>query len=512
MAASDTLEPAAPERVASDTLEPAAPELAASDTLEPAAPEPTTPEIAVSPQRLAVSDPVREPAAGRAQVATAEVPRAVDLVPVVPEAAPTPTAERDTERPEPEEPEPTEDETRHMLKFVRVDEPAASSEPPEDPEYISARDASHDVRSRAPVTEPDPGRRTPHEIGLSTLASSPSLLAVEGNPTDPMGERPEVSEEVAQSTSGESGGGRKAHDLGAGAPGEGGDRREGGQAAPRSGQSPSSGAPAGRSDRTGGPPVDGYPEAPEPDAVADVEAPEWWSPMASRMVASPDPAPEVRITSPSSGDAVALVRSSGMSSDRGGTAAEADETALPTEAETPTEVTGRHERAGASDPVADLRDALGWGGTDRTALQPRAAHAGARRFEGAAPSSPQAVVDEEVDLGRITWVEATETPLGHYTERVHEVIGELWRSQDLDPDERARGIQGDVTVSFIVARNGRVSNLGLVKSSGHPDLDRIALHSVPRRLPRFPRDVHLQSVLQRITFHYRNPLIVAELQ
>ncbi|MBW1877068.1 MAG: TonB family protein, partial [Deltaproteobacteria bacterium] len=202
----------------------------------------------------------------------------------------------------------------------------------------------------------------------------------------------------------------------------------------------------------------------------------------------------------------------GESSDRGGTAADADEAALPTEAEIPKEATGRQSQAGASDPVEDLREALGWGGRDRSALQPRAAHAGARSFEGAVPTSPQAVVDEAYDLDRVSWVDAAETPLGRYTERVHEAVNELWRAQDLDPDERARGIQGDVTIAFTVVRNGRTSNLELVKSSGHPGLDLLALRSVPRRMPRFPREVRIRRVLQRITFHYRNPLIVADVQ
>ncbi|MBW1881274.1 MAG: hypothetical protein JRJ84_23205, partial [Deltaproteobacteria bacterium] len=388
---------------------------------------PATVEEALAPEDRTVSDATRDPtldlggrddAAGSALVADREVPDALDPVPATPVA---PEVERDEPAPDPEEPEPEDDEDPHMLRFVRVDEPAVSPEPPEEAEYISARDASHDHPSRAPVTEPDPGPRTPHEIGLSDYASRPALLVVEGDPADPTGEKPEVSEKVARSASDESGGGRKAHDLGAGAPEQGGDRRPGGAVAPGSGGSRTSGTPAGQVPRVAGPPVDGFQEGPEPEAVADVEAPEWWSPMATRRVTSPAappaPTPVVAVASPSQGDAVALVLSPGESSDRGGTAADADEAALPTEAEIPKEATGRQARAGASDPVEDLREALGWGGRDRSALQPRAAHAGARSFEGAVPTSPQAVVDEAYDLDRVSWVDAAETPLGRYTER-----------------------------------------------------------------------------------------------
>jgi TonB family protein len=433
---------------------------------------------------------------GSARVAEREAPTPVEPAPATPIERVALDVERQETPPEPDEPEPDEEEDLDMLRFVRVDEPAVTVEPPEDAEYISARDAAHELRTRAPVTEPDPGPRTPHGIGLSELASRPALLAAEGDPSDPTGKKPEVSEEVARSASEESGGGRNALDMGAGAPERGGDRRQGGAAAPQSGRSRASLGHA--SAGTVAPaPVDGFREGPEPDAVVDVDAPEWWNPMATRPVASsappPAPTPEERVASPSEGDAVALVLSPGESSDRGGTASDADEAALPTEAEEPTVSTGRQERAGAADPIEDLREALGWGGIDRSALRP-----------------PQAVVDEEYDLARVSWVDATETPLGRYTDRVHEAIDTLWRAQDLEPDERARGIQGNVTIEFKVFRNGRVSNLELVKSSGHPGLDLIALRSVPRRLPRIPREVGVRSVLQRITFHYRNPLITAD--
>lgn len=409
-----------------------------------------------------------------------------------------PETERDEEPREPppeEEPAPPEAE---FEEFVRVEEEDVP--PDREARHIGQADTAPEEPSRSIVREKTAGELTPRADGATAFASAPSLRVSPGDPADPMGRRPEVSDEQAEPAADAGGGGHRADATGAGAPGTSGDRRRGGPGARRSGGSVAS-APAQAS------------SAPEADAVAEIDLPAWWHPTAILSAASPhapaDEVPRPALASPTDGDAVALRERQGTGDDRGGTRTERDEEALPTE---PAQAPGlsEGEGGGASDPVADLRTSLGWGGVDRSRLRPRAAHVGMMSFEGALPTSPQTVADDDVALALESRVHARETPVGDYTERIYAIIQELWYARDLDPHARALGIQGNVTVEFLVHRHGRVSDLQVVKPSGHTEIDRLALQAVPERLPRFPRDLERHSVRQRITFKYRNHQITAD--
>ena len=126
---------------------------------------------------------------------------------------------------------------------------------------------------------------------------------------------------------------------------------------------------------------------------------------------------------------------------------------------------------------------------------------------GMAPTSQQRVLAPDVTTDSISYVQARGTEVGKYTEIVYELVNDAWYELDLSSDDKAMGIQGDVTVVFHVQRNGRVDDLSVLRSSGYLPLDQMALAAVPRRLPRIPRAVEEDVLLQQITFHYRNPLV-----
>jgi TonB family protein len=117
------------------------------------------------------------------------------------------------------------------------------------------------------------------------------------------------------------------------------------------------------------------------------------------------------------------------------------------------------------------------------------------------------VLDPEFDVDTISYVQARGTEIGEYTEKVYDEVQKAWYEMDLSDDEKALGIQGDVTIIFHVRRNGRVDDLSVLRSSGHALLDSMALAAVPNKLPRIPRKIQNSELLQQITFHYRNPLV-----
>ncbi|MEQ1507426.1 MAG: energy transducer TonB, partial [Myxococcota bacterium] len=166
---------------------------------------------------------------------------------------------------------------------------------------------------------------------------------------------------------------------------------------------------------------------------------------------------------------------------------------------------GRIAGPGTADPVDELREALGFGPLDRTALAPRPAWAGAMYESGARDSSPQLAFD--VPIAWRSAVSTRGTALGAYVERAEEVIASRWRAHDLDAHSRALGLQGEVTVRYLVRPDGRTGEVAIVRSSGNPELDRMAVEAIPARLARFPRELGSSPFHHEITLRYRNPLV-----
>ena len=103
-----------------------------------------------------------------------------------------------------------------------------------------------------------------------------------------------------------------------------------------------------------------------------------------------------------------------------------------------------------------------------------------------------------IQLGDTTQLNARATPLGIYISVIEDRIREAWV---LPVEFRAMGTQGIVEVSFLVNRNGRVSQAAIVRKSGTDDLDKIALRSIPRWLPRIPSDLDRRQI--RFSYVFR---------
>ncbi len=155
--------------------------------------------------------------------------------------------------------------------------------------------------------------------------------------------------------------------------------------------------------------------------------------------------------------------------------------------------------------INDLRASLGWAPIERA---PVAAQRGGGVAD--APGSEQAVT--ESPIADVLFINAKGTPEGAYTEHLYEILQARWLAQDLDIESRAIGKQGDVTVVFRVDRSGRVDYLDVTRSSGNDALDAMARNAVPARLPRFPKEVKQQAIVQQVLFAYQNPMLVVDPQ
>lgn len=161
--------------------------------------------------------------------------------------------------------------------------------------------------------------------------------------------------------------------------------------------------------------------------------------------------------------------------------------------------------ADSSSFADDLRAALGWAPIPRTELHSSGGAAAALTHgEG----SQQASFD--APIADVMYVSAAGTPLGTYTDKIYGILQDRWLGLDLDIESRAIGKQGDVSVVFRILANGKVEGVSVLRSSGNPDLDKMAVAAVPDRLPRFPRGLDEPSIMQQVKFSYRNPLLVVD--
>ena len=218
--------------------------------------------------------------------------------------------------------------------------------------------------------------------------------------------------------------------------------------------------------------------------------------------------------SPTIAKDVAISERSGDRADRGGTDAADEDEAPPEDQEAPQPGTADEADLEVVDPIDELRHSLGWGGLDRAELAPRKDSPGVEASTGSVDRSPQTVLGDDVPITGVVFLTARDTELGRYRNQIDEVIKSRWYARDIDVHQRAQAIQGTTTVEFRVRTSGRVCDVSLVRSSGVLELDRIAVDAIPRRLPRFPRVLRKSldgdSVVQRVSFRYRNPVVVQE--
>ena len=184
---------------------------------------------------------------------------------------------------------------------------------------------------------------------------------------------------------------------------------------------------------------------------------------------------------------------------------------------------GREEATGVRSPENDRDSAEAMMATgdglaeagDRDGLHPEAAEyrrgapsgGGSVASPGAADRSataPLTVADLSVRLGDVTRLNARATPLGIYISTIEDKIRKAWV---LPVEYRAMGTQGVVEVSFVVSRNGRVSQAQIVRKSGTEGLDRLALQSIPRWLPRFPDDIDRRQIQFSYVFRATDSIV-----
>ncbi len=117
------------------------------------------------------------------------------------------------------------------------------------------------------------------------------------------------------------------------------------------------------------------------------------------------------------------------------------------------------------------------------------------------------MASDDLILSWTAAIDARGTELGAYINRVERLIAERWSELDLSPHARGVGKQGEVVLRYRILSSGRVDEVSVVRSSGVPELDRMAMASVPPRVPRIPRRVELSTLVHEIVLRYRNPLI-----
>ncbi|MBX2801605.1 MAG: energy transducer TonB [Myxococcales bacterium] len=405
----------------------------------------------------------------------------------------------------PQSPERPAEDPAAAVDYVQTQPEDGVSVAPSDTVAISARHTTAPRPQRTPVTSERRGPLVDPSSGTADAGGLPTVARREGSDRARAGNRPTVPSEPVPITVGAGRGGAAGAGTAAGAPGAAGTQRAGGAVARAA-----SGSSAGATGRPGGAGQVQPQLRPAPTGAHPMpDAPGWWHPLATRV----EPA-RVRARAASAtasapaytqGDGRSTVERPGVRADHGGAGRASDDEALPEEAVSVVGTAGRVASPGTADPVEELRADLGFGALDRDQLQPRPAWAGRLGAEGQADSSPDSVAD--VPIRWEAAVAAVGTPLGAWVERADALIARKWMGRDLDPHDRARGIQGQVTVQLAIAPNGRVTEVRVTQSSGNDTLDRMALGSIPARLPRLPRE-HAGGTLQhRVTLRYRNPLV-----
>ncbi|HHO51401.1 MAG TPA: TonB family protein, partial [Deltaproteobacteria bacterium] len=398
-----------------------------------------------------------------------------------------------------------DDQPEELIAYVRTEASDAIAQAPAGVTTISARHTHAPVPVRAPVTSERSGPLRPLSEGVAHDGGQHSLDRREGTLDTSRGNRAVATILPQPVSAGGGGGGARGRGRSAGGAGAAGPRLEGGQAA-----AAASGASAAAGG--GGAGIGPQPRAAQPAPLGTrptPDAPGWWRPLAARVVEPRRPAPATQAASvaPATTRGVrrAVIERPGQRADLGGADTTPERGALP-DPIAPAPGLGHPIAApGTADPVEELREALGFGPVDREQLSARPAWAGPDGAHGRSDSSPQAVAD--VPIAWTTAVSTIGTPLGAWIQRCEALIAQRWRSRDLDPHARALGLQGQVTVRYVIQGTGRVSEAKVTRSSGNANLDQMALDAIPAKLPRLPRGLRSVPLHHQITLRYRNPLV-----
>jgi TonB family protein len=259
------------------------------------------------------------------------------------------------------------------------------------------------------------------------------------------------------------------------------------------------------------------PVAPSTESwIPAVDLADGWAPSAGRVeevpIAEPAPTPRARAASTASNpspDAPGATGTTGRPrrAARRAIAALASLSSPPPVAEPATpppadEPPTPKKKKEVVDPVAYLQQLFGWGAQEEEDPAPRAADEGVRGAQTTPDASSRLVLDTPRDAPKAR-ASARGTPLGTYLAIIEEKILARWMAEEISPQRLALAQSGEVILEFYIPANGKIQAPRVIRGTGDPWLDHLALEAVPARLPRFPPDLGLEGLHHRLILRYR---------
>jgi len=111
------------------------------------------------------------------------------------------------------------------------------------------------------------------------------------------------------------------------------------------------------------------------------------------------------------------------------------------------------------------------------------------------------VVPEERPLELEALVATRTHPLAPLAERIDRTLRENWH---FPIEYKFMGLTGRTKVEFRVLPDGKITDIRIIRQSGHAELDALALQAVPRRIPKVNEPVPASGLVLRFSFVYRN--------
>ena len=120
-------------------------------------------------------------------------------------------------------------------------------------------------------------------------------------------------------------------------------------------------------------------------------------------------------------------------------------------------------------------------------------------MEGREATTSLTTPEEEVEVADVTAVSARQHPHAEYMDLIEGNIRRAWLEQ-MPVAYKAQGMQGTTTVRVVVDARGRVLEAEVVRNSGYPELDAVALGAIPKRLPKPPDGAANPTFVHQIDF------------
>ena len=407
--------------------------------------------------------------------------------------------EVDASRVEEDELEDDEEEEESDLVHVVADADQATDEP-EESDRIAKVNLDAERETRAPVPMLAEGPDSPAMTGRSGTAGmrSPEVDRSKSSTTARRGERAEeqapVEQDVPEQKQAAAGG-----SIGAEQPAEASGVRveEANLAGGKEGQDDE-----GQGARKPNPPSAGT-ESPSiaEDTPSTVEAPEGWQPTvvfdpslgmpAPNLIEDIDPE-QTEVEDEQTDQAREPLQARAQ-----GNEGQAEKRTLAMDSTVPAEADALadQDQQGAETP----KTAPGWQGNSSLANTTLSSVAGDVEMEGRVASTQLTTPEEEVDVADVTAVTARQHPHAEYMDLIEGSIRSAWIEQ-MPVAYKAQGMQGTTTVRVVVDARGRVVEAEVVRNSGYPELDAVALGAIPKRLPKPPDGAANPTFVHQIDF------------